>query len=109
MNKKVIFFLAGILVLGLIMLITGKFGKDKVYHGRVIDAETKDPIVGAVVVAHWVEARGTVSGDSTRFKDVKEVLTDKDGKWSITGPEGMEGDDLTAYVTFFTGIHYTRR
>jgi hypothetical protein len=109
MGKKVIYLLAAVLVLGVILLITGAFGKEKTFHGRVIDADTKEPIEGAAVVIHWVEARATVAGESTRFKDVKEVLTDKDGKWSITGPEGSQGDDLTAYFTFFTGIHYTRK
>lgn len=109
MNKKVIYLLAALLALGVILIIVGIFGKTKTFHGRVIDADTKMPIEGAAVVVHWVEARGTVAGESTRFKDVKEVLTDKDGKWSITGPEGSQGDDLTAYFTFFTGIHYTRK
>ncbi len=109
MSKRLIYLLAAVFVLGVILLITGAFGKDKTFYGRVIDAETKKPIEGAAVVVHWVEARGTVAGESTRFKDVKEVLTDKDGKWSITGPEGSQGDDLTAYLTFFTGIHYTRK
>ena len=109
MSKRLIYLLAAVFVLGVILLVTGLFGRNKTFHGQVIDAETKKPIEGAAVVVHWVEARGTVAGESTRFKDVKEVLTDKDGKWSITGPEGSEGSDLIAYLTFFTGIHYTRK
>ena len=109
MNKRVIYLLAAVFVLGVVLIITGLLGREKTFHGQVIDAETKMPIEGAAVVIHWVEARGTVAGESTRFKDVKEILTDKDGKWSITGPEGSQGDDLTAYLTFFTGIHYTRK
>ena len=109
MNKRVIYLLAAVFVLGVVLIITGLLGREKTFHGQVIDAETKMPIEGAAVVIHWVEARGTVAGESTRFKDVKEVLTDKDGKWSITGPEGSEGSDLIAYLTFFTGIHYTRK
>lgn len=109
MNKRVIYLLAAVFVLGLVLITIGLLGSEKTFHGQVIDAETKTPIEGAAVVIHWVEARGTVAGESTRFKDVKEVLTDKDGKWSITGPEGSEGSDLIAYLTFFTGIHYTRK
>lgn len=109
MNKRVIYLLAAVFVLGVVLIIIGLLGREKTFHGQVIDAETKMPIEGAAVVIHWVEARGTVAGESTRFKDVKEVLTDKDGKWSITGPEGSEGSDLIAYLTFFTGIHYTRK
>jgi len=109
MSKKIIFLLAAFLGLGVILMIAGLYGKDRTFHGQVIDAETRKPIEGAAVVIHWVEARGTVAGESTRFKDVKEILTDKEGKWAITGPEGSEGNDLIAYLTFFTGIHYTRK
>ena len=109
MSKKLIFLLAAFLGLGVILMIAGLYGKDRTFHGQVIDAETRKPIEGAAVVIHWVEARGTVAGESTRFKDVKEILTDKEGKWAITGPEGSEGNDLIAYLTFFTGIHYTRK
>ena len=65
MNKRVIYLLAAVLVLGVVLIITGLFGREKTFHGQVIDAETKMPIEGAAVVIHWVEARGTVAGEST--------------------------------------------
>ena len=78
------------------------------FKGRVIDADTKEPIEGAVVVASWNEERATVSGPSSRLKDVKETLTDKNGQWVIRGPRGMEGGNITAIFTFLTGTYYTR-
>jgi hypothetical protein len=78
------------------------------YRGKVIDADTREPIEGAVVVAYWLEARATVAGESTRLEEVKEALTDKEGKWSISGPRGQEGCNPVLLLTFLTGAHYTR-
>lgn len=71
----------------LLMGISDLSAKDITYKGTVIDVDTKQPIDGAVVVAEWLEEKATIAGPAQRFKDVKETLTDKDGKWSITGPE----------------------
>ncbi|MEW6419180.1 MAG: carboxypeptidase-like regulatory domain-containing protein [Nitrospirota bacterium] len=78
------------------------------FKGRVIDADTKEPIEGAVIVASWSESRATPAGEVSRYKDVKETLTDKNGEWSITGPKGSKGSNITAIFTLFTGTHYTR-
>jgi len=81
--------------------------KDITFRGRVIDSETKEPIEGVVVVASWLEARPTISGESTRLKDVRETLTDRNGEWSITGEEGQPNTEHP-YYHFFTGTYYTR-
>lgn len=80
------------------------------YHGRVIDADTKLPIDGAVVVASWSEERGTMAGGTSRLHDVKETLTDKNGDWSINGPKGTSSEflsDVYSILTFITGAYYT--
>lgn len=79
-----------------------------VFKGKVVDADTGEPIEGAVVVAVWYEATATISGESTRLKDVKEALTDSRGEWVLEGPRGMWGGVMTAIYTFFTGSYYTR-
>lgn len=78
------------------------------FKGKVIDADTREAIGGAVVVAVWHEATSTISGASTRLKDVKETLTNKDGEWRIEGSAGRSGGAITAIYTFFTGSYYTR-
>ena len=78
------------------------------FKGKVIDADTKQPIEGAVVVAAWHEATATVAGESTRLKDVKETLTGKNGEWAIKGPKGRWSGNITAIFTFLTGTYYTR-
>ena len=79
--------------------------KDRVYGGRVIDFETKEPIEGAVVVAYWYERMAAPAGGDTRLKEVKEILTDRNGAWSITGPEEESGDP---YYSYATGTYYTQ-
>lgn len=53
------------------------------FHGKVIDAETKQPIEGAVVVVEYV--KGTVSVPEAYHStiEVKETLTDKNGEFYI--------------------------
>lgn len=100
--------LIGILTLAALLLCVSACGVT--YHGRVIDADTKLPIVGAVVVASWLEERGTAAGGTSRLNDVKETLTDNKGDWSIKGPKGTSSECLTTVYTiftFFTGAYYT--
>jgi hypothetical protein len=61
---------------------TGCYAKGP-WKGKVIDAETKQPIEGAVVVAVWEkELRGPAGGE-TRFLDAVETVTNKDGEFNI--------------------------
>jgi len=75
------------------------------FKGKVIDAETKQPIEGAVVVASWIEERATPAGSTSRLKDVKETLTDMNGEWVIEGPRGRDMGNITAYFTLLTGTY----
>jgi hypothetical protein len=77
------------------------------FRGKVIDADTKEPIEGVVVVASWNEERATPAGPTSRLKDVKEILTNKNGEWVIEGPKGRDGGNITAIFTFLTGTYYT--
>ncbi|HPO33934.1 MAG: hypothetical protein KBC76_10535 [Deltaproteobacteria bacterium] len=59
------------------------------YRGKVVDADTLQPIQGAVVVAEWYKCwPGIGAGELCDFSMAKEALTDANGEWSITGPEG---------------------
>ncbi len=78
-----------------------------VFHGKVIDADTKKPIEGAVVVASWSEQQPTPAGPTSRFKDVKEALTDNNGRWLIIGPWGWEPGILPWLYSILTFRYYT--
>jgi hypothetical protein len=54
------------------------------FKGEVIDAETKGPIEGAVVVAVYSKQAIRIAPDSVGITiNVKETLTDKDGNFRI--------------------------
>ncbi len=99
MNNKVLIFLF------FIFIFYSTNAYDATFKGKVIDADTKEPIEGAVVVASWSESTATITGGSQRSKDVKETLTDKKGEWKIRGPKG---DRFIAQVfAMIPGIYYT--
>ncbi|MEW6001106.1 MAG: hypothetical protein AB1638_00420 [Nitrospirota bacterium] len=55
------------------------------WGGRVIDADTKEPIEGAVVVAIWRREYDSFPdrGAGIFLHEIKETLTDKDGQFEI--------------------------
>jgi len=106
MKKRSKYILAGAII-GVFLIAFLHFADAKTFKGRVIDADTKEPIEGAVVVIYWYKATATITGDSTTLKDVKECLTDKNGEWSITGPKGRPHNPNPLF-SLFTGTYYTR-
>jgi hypothetical protein len=77
--------LAGVLF---VAVVTGGCGGHLVYpsgslRGRVVDADTGQPLVGAAVVAAWfLEQPMAVHGTSTAY-DVVEVLTNDKGEFVV--------------------------
>ena len=71
------------------------------YHGKVIDADTLEPIEGAVVYAIWIKCRPGIGSRSCGIGPVKEVLTDAEGEWRITGPKG---NDDPGYIRSVIGF-----
>lgn len=59
--------------------IAGEFGP---FQGKIVDADTKEPIEGVVVLIEW---RETHFWAGSTFIDAQETLTDKDGKFYIPG------------------------
>ncbi len=53
------------------------------WRGVVLDADTKEPIEGAVVAAIWQRAYDSGFGRVPYFQQAKEVLTDKAGEFEI--------------------------
>jgi hypothetical protein len=53
------------------------------YHGRVVDAATKAPIEGAVVVVIWLKNPLIYIDAAGSFHDAREQLTDGEGRFSI--------------------------
>lgn len=58
---------------------------DGPYEGKVIDAQTRQPVKGAVVLGVWNKYQLTVGGAIGEFYDNAEVLTDENGHFKIDG------------------------
>lgn len=80
----------GPLILGLLMLSLASGCAGHVvyasgpYLGRVVDADTQQPLVGAVVVAIWYrEVPVAPHGPAVDYHDSLEVLTDTNGEFIV--------------------------
>ncbi len=56
---------------------------------RVLDAETKQPIEGAVTLAEWTSTSGLPGLSYTNTAKVAEDVSDSEGKLSISGTVGF--------------------
>lgn len=70
-----------IFVIAIIFLTTGCYAT---ITGTVVDAETGQPIEGAVVLVQWTVTKGLGLTYHERYK-VIEVITDKEGKFTVSG------------------------
>lgn len=50
---------------------------------QIMDAETKQPLEGVVVLAVWTKHVRSFGGASSEYHDSEEVLSDKDGRFTI--------------------------
>src|SRR2546430_6439206 len=53
------------------------------WQAQVVSAETKQPLEGVVVLAWWTRHVRSFGGASEEYRDSQEVLTDKDGCFTI--------------------------
>lgn len=87
--KKKLFIRLGLAVFVLICL-ANLFGRGWIiyhegsFHGRVIDAETKEPLEGVVVVALYNVREYGPGGSGADAVDAKEAVSDKNGDFSIS-------------------------
>jgi len=61
------------------------------YRGQVIDADTKAPLVGAVFVALWRRDRVYPFHIVTENYAVREIVTDRDGRFLLDARDVEEG------------------
>lgn len=77
------------------------------YRGRVIDAETKQPLAGAAVVAVWSREQFQLFRTATIFYEAKEVLTDANGQFVLHAKEIEQNAPAKTlrptFVVFFPG------
>jgi hypothetical protein len=61
------------------------------YRGQVVDAETKAPLAGAVVVALWRRDRISPVHSVSEHYAVRETVTDADGRFMLDARDIEEG------------------
>lgn len=96
-----------LLIIVIISFTVSGCGNWFVYHkpefsGKVLDAETKEPIEGAVVVAVYnKETLGLGAGSLSSIINVREALTNKDGMFHIPSYTTVMQPFSWAYATTF--------
>ena len=58
---------------------------DGPYKGRVIDADTRQPIEGVVILGVWNREIITAGGATHNFYDAMETVTDKNSEFEVKG------------------------
>ena len=53
------------------------------WQAQVVSAETKQPLEGVVVLAWWTRHVRSLGGPSEEYRDSQEILTGKDGRFTI--------------------------
>lgn len=61
------------------------FRYDGPYKGKIIDADTGNPVEGVVILGVWNHETPTAAGAVTSFYDAQETVTDKNGEFVIKG------------------------
>jgi hypothetical protein len=85
MTKKIFIQMFMIATLLVCSGCVSAFRFDGPYKGKVVDAETKQPMEGVVVLGVWNKVYGNVAGSTSEFYDSIEILTDKNGEFNIPG------------------------
>src|SRR5215510_12236828 len=53
------------------------------WQAQVVSGDTKQPLEGVVVLAFWTRHVRSLGGPSEEYRDSQEVLTNKDGRFTI--------------------------
>lgn len=65
------------------------------YSGKVVDAETGEPLKGAVIAVIWHKKAILSMNGGWSFHNAKETLTDAEGRFSLDASEGINWNPLT--------------
>jgi len=77
-----------IILIGILVFLPGctyAVRYDGPYTGKIIDADTGQPIEGVVILGTWYTAQFSPAGATHNFYDAEEAVTDKNGEFSISG------------------------
>ena len=69
----------------ILFLLFGIIGCYATITGTVVDSETGEPIEGSVVLVEWTKTKGLPGLTYHEVYKIIEVITDKDGRFTISG------------------------
>lgn len=110
MYKFCVIVFIGCLVVGMWRHAWGsEFGP---FHGKILDADTREPVEGVVVLIEWRQYRLSSLFENTIFYDAQETLSDKNGEFYISGiwilnpwTRLMLESHVIIYKSGYYGIH----
>ena len=85
MKRSLYVILTGLVLMAILSIGCCPVQYDGDYTGRVVDAETGEPIEGAVVLGTWDFVSSSVAGALYRFYDAAETTTDAKGDFTVPG------------------------
>lgn len=65
------------------------------YQGRVVDEETGQPLVGAVLTVVWFRSPIVALEGGRDFQSAQETVTDNDGKFALIVSPGIDWNPFT--------------
>jgi hypothetical protein len=77
-----VFVVCGLMILGCFQRLIANEGS---YRGRIVDADTGEPLEGVVVLGTWYTELPTLAGSVQRYYDAREAVTDERGEFVIAG------------------------
>jgi hypothetical protein len=89
----------GLTGLGLLLLLGTACAGVGSIQGQVLDAQTKQPIPGAIVLGVWTRQEGMVF-HITKLVDVKEAEVDAQGRLTLDRPLGFATDESVTVYRF---------
>lgn len=108
MNKNVLITFIIIIVIMILLGCTSAIRYDGPYEGRVINADTGEPIEGVVVLGKWSREHITPGGAVSEYYDAREAVTDKNGEFYIPGQGLLVASNVTPMnvLIFKAGYEY---
>ena len=65
------------------------------YHGQVVDEETGQPLVGAIITVIWSKAPLVHLASPRYFQSAQETVTDSQGKFELLVSPGIDWNPFT--------------
>lgn len=92
-------------VAALAALAISSTGCASTVRARVLDANTRQPIAGAVVLGVWTKVAGLPGLTHHKIAGAREAETDTEGRFVLERPpsSGFEGDDGQAITIYKSG------